>query len=108
MTMRAATVEIVAETPRNLFDVEADVRQLVQLQREAAEIERRAKVLRSEVKSFLLSHSLTSYQSSDGHRASLIESNAWHADREAAQAVLSPETFTTIFKSTTSVSLRVK
>lgn len=107
MTM-AATCEVVAVPSESTADLEGAVNELAELQRRASEIERRARVLRSEVKEGFARHGLRKLVTGTGKTATVVISTSWRGDKEAASRILSAETVAMIFKSTTSTSIRVK
>lgn len=89
-------------------DLEGSVEELVQLQKRAAEIERRAKVLRGEIKEGLARCGLRKFSTTLGHSAVIVESTSWHADKQQADKLLDPEVIAMIFRPTFSSCLRVK
>jgi hypothetical protein len=103
-----ATCEMVSVPAATSSDLEAAVDELASLQRRAAEIERRARVLRAEVKEGLARRDLRKLVTSSGKTATIIVSTSWRGDKEAADKLLSPEAVATIFRATTNVSVRVR
>jgi hypothetical protein len=103
-----ATCEMVSVPAVTTSDLEAAVDELASLQKRAAEIERRARVLRAEVKEGLARRDLRKFVTSCGKTATIVVSTSWRGDKEAADKLLSPEAVATIFRSTTSIGVRVK
>lgn len=108
MAMMAATLEVVAVPATSTQDLEAAVNELAELQRRAAELERRARVLRSEIKEAFAQRDLRKIITTSGKTATLVVSTSWRGDREAAEKILAADVVATIFRPTTSVSVRVK
>lgn len=108
--MTMANMEAVAvESPVGSFsELNAAVDELVQLQKRAAEIERRAKVLRGEVREGMARAGLRKFSSSSGHAATVIESTSFRGDKEAADGLLDPALVAMIFRANTITTLRVK
>jgi hypothetical protein len=106
--MLTTTCEAVRNPALSLTDLATDIDALAELQRQTATIEKRARVLRSQVREGMARTGLDAFVTSNGHRASLFESTRFEADRAAALRILSPEIVSAIFKPTTSVTLRVK
>jgi hypothetical protein len=110
LMMTMANMEAVAvSSPVNSFaELNAAVEELVQLQKRAAEIERRAKVLRGEIREGMARESLRKFSSSSGHTATVVESTSFRGDKEAADGLLNPALVAMIFRATTTNALRVK
>jgi hypothetical protein len=108
--MNVTMSEVVAvSTPvLSLVDLGAAVDELSDLQKRAAEIERRAKVLRGEVREGMARWNMRKFASVSGHTATIIDSTSWRGDREAAERLLSAAIVSEIFRPTTSTTLRIK
>ena len=107
MTATAA-IEIVETPALNLTDIESSVDELSLLQRKAAEIEKRARVLRAEIKEGLVSRGLRKMTCGSGKMATLVESTSWRGDKTEADKVLDELTVRRIFKPTHNLAVRIK
>jgi hypothetical protein len=104
----AAAIEIVETPAVNVSDLEASVEELANLQKRASEIEKRARVLRAELKEGLISRGLRKVTCGSGRTATLVESTSWRGDKEAADRILDAITVRRIFQPVHSLSVRVK
>ena len=104
----AVAIEIVETPAINVSDLEASVEELANLQRRASEIEKRARVLRAELKEGLISRGLRKVTCGSGRTATLVESTSWRGDKEAAERILDAITARRIFQPVHSLSVRVK
>ena len=106
--MNTAAIEIVETPAINISDLESSVEELALLQKKASEIEKRARVLRAEVKEGLVSRGLRKVTCGSGKTATLVESTSWRGDKEAADKILDAITVRRIFQPVHSLSVRVK
>ncbi len=108
--MMAMTNEAVAVAcpVTGLTDLGSAIDELADLQKRAAEIERRAKVLRGEVKEGLVRYGVRKFSTAAGHSATWIESTSWRGSKEEADRLLPAEVVSAIFRATTTTSIRVK
>jgi hypothetical protein len=106
--MNAAAVEIVETPAINIADLEASVEELAILQKRSSEIEKRARVLRAEIKQGLISRGLRKVTCGSGKTATLVESTSWRGDKETAESILDALTVRRIFQPVHSLSVRVK
>ncbi|MFH0899242.1 MAG: hypothetical protein V2A73_01305 [Pseudomonadota bacterium] len=88
--------------------LEEAISELVQLQQAAAEIDRKAKMFRREIRAALAVLNLRKHTTQDGHSAVLVDSTSWRADRAAAERLLAPAIVAEVFKRTSTTTLRVK
>jgi hypothetical protein len=103
-----AAIEIVETPAINVSDLEASVEELANLQKRASEIEKRARVLRAELKEGLISRGLRKVTCGSGKTATLVESTSWRGDKEAADRIFDAITVRRIFQPVHSLSVRVK
>ncbi len=108
--MMNVTVEAfqVAVPVTSLCEIDSAVDELVLLQKRAAEIERRAKVLRGEIREGMVRLGLRKFNSQSGHTATIVDSTSWRGDKEAAEALIGPALVAAIFRANTTTALRVK
>jgi hypothetical protein len=106
--MNTATLELVETPAINISDLESSVEELANLQKRASEIEKRARVLRAELKEGLISRGLRKVTCGSGRTATLVESTSWRGDKEAADRILDAITVRRIFQPVHSLSVRVK
>ncbi len=72
MMTAAAHLEIVSDPTESLADLDRNLADLVAIQREISTLEKTARQLRSNVKAFLVSNDLKSYQGRNGRKATLL------------------------------------
>jgi hypothetical protein len=109
MTTASMNEAVAVSSPVVSFaELNSAVDELVQLQRRAAESERRAKVLRGEIREGMARAGLRKFSSSSGHTATVVESTSFRGDKEAADGLLDPAVVALIFRPTSSTTLRVK
>lgn len=107
--MNIAYEAVAVSNPAVSFSrLDAAVDELVGLQKRAAEIERRAKVLRGEIREAMARRSLRKFSSRTGHTATVIESTSWRGDKRAADSLLDASLVARIFRARTTTALRVK
>jgi len=106
--MNAATLEMVETPALNISDLESSVEELANLQKRASEIEKRARVLRAEIKEGLVSRGLRKMTAGSGRTATLVESTSWRGDKAAADKILDEVTLRRIFQSVHSLAVRIK
>ncbi len=99
---------VVAVPVTSLSEIGNAVDELVLLQKRAAEIERRAKVLRGEIREGMARTGLRKFSSQTGHTATIVDSTSWRGDKETAEALIGPALVAAIFRATTTTALRVK
>jgi hypothetical protein len=98
----------VASPVTGLMDLGSAIDELAQLQKRASEIEKRARVLRGEVKEGLVRYGVRKFATATGHTATWVESTSWRGSKEDAERLLDPVTVAEIFKPTTNTSIRIK
>jgi hypothetical protein len=103
-----AALEIVETPAINIADVESAVEELAILLKKAAEIEKRARVLRAEVKEGLISRGLRKMTCGSGKTATLVESTSWRGDKAEADKLLDEVTIRRIFKPIHNLAVRIK
>ena len=103
-----ATLELVETPAINISDLEASVEELANLQKRASEIEKRARVLRAELKEGLVSRGLRKLTAGSGKTATLVESTSWRGDKAEADKILDAITVRRIFQPVHSLAVRIK
>ena len=91
-----------------LADLGSAIDELAQLQKRAAEVEKRARVLRGEVKEGLVRYGVRKFATAAGHTATWVESTSWRGSKEDAERLLDPAMVAEIFKATSNTSIRIK
>ena len=71
---------------------------LAAIQKEAAELLRRERELRSKIRDGMSAAKLDTFTSATGHRATIVTSTTFKGDRKAALKLLSPNVVAEIFK----------
>ena len=108
MMAMASEAVAVASPVAGLVDLGLAIDDLAALQKQAAEIEKRARVLRGEVKEGLVRYGVRKFATAAGHTATWVESTSWRGSKEDAERLLDPAMVAEIFKATTNTSIRVK
>ena len=107
MMTAAAHLEIVADPTESLAEVDRTLSELVEIQRETAVLEKRARTLRTNVKAFLVSKQLRSFQGRNGRKATLLSVCRYEFNRALAEKILDSETLGTLISPNTTTQLRV-
>jgi predicted nuclease with TOPRIM domain len=89
-------------------EVEAKINRLAKLQLEKSRLETEDKALRAEVRTYLGAHNFDKIETPEGHAATIFTSTRINADRDVAEAILSPQVFAEIFKPLVVNTLRIK
>ncbi len=108
MMVMANEAVAVACPVTGLSDLGAAIDELADLQRRAAEIERRAKVLRGEIREGLVRYGVRKFSTAAGHSVTWIESTSWRGSKDDADRLLPADVVSAIFRATTTTSIRVK
>lgn len=81
---------------------------IMQLQNEIKRLNDLAKPLKERLKKSMQETSQRTVTNQFGHKATLVESYRWNANREKAQEILDAKNFLEIFKSSKTLSLRLQ
>lgn len=106
--MSIAMLEIVADPTESLAEVDRSMSELFEIAREIAILDKRARQLRTNVKAFLVSNHLRSYQGRNGRKAQLIDVCRYEIDRGLAEKILPAETLGQLIAPSVTTQLRVK
>jgi predicted nucleic acid-binding Zn-ribbon protein len=89
-------------------DLDADIAELVALQKQVEKVDRRASQIRWAIREAMTREKLASYQTPNGHRASLFSQTRLQMDRAKVKALLNPKQLAAVLKPVTATILRVK
>lgn len=107
MMTAAAHLEVVADPTESLAEVDRSLGELIEIQREMALLEKRARLIRTSVKAFLVSSRLRSYQGRNGRKAVLFDVCRYEFNRALAEKILDSETLGRLIAPNSTMQLRV-
>ena len=106
--MTHPSLEIVRRPTLTPADLDADIAELVTLQKQIEKVDRRASQVRWAIREAMTRDQLASYQTPSGHHASLFSQTRLNMDRAKVKALLSPKQLAAVLRPTTVTILRVK